>query len=64
MKSTRRRSRRGQNFSQVENGLLWRDGLVTSDCAGDNIGNEYDIGEVDEDDEKEDDNRILMQSKC
>ena len=41
--------------------------MGTSDCADDNIDNEYDIDEVDdinEDDEKDDDIGILLQSQC
>ena len=38
--------------------------MGTSDCADDNTDNEYEGDEVDEDNEKDDDNGILMQSHC
>ena len=55
MKSTRKRSKRGQNFSQVENGQLWTSswemGGSESADMGDDIDHEYKIGEEGENDE-------------
>ena len=54
-KSKMRRSKRGQNFSQVENGQLWTSswemGALDSADMGDDIDHEYKIGEEVKNDE-------------